>query len=254
MPGVKLQTAVADNVVGLEYRGVFNVGVVRQTPGRQEKRFHVLVNPVTHAGRVDADIGHVMTVRSVFDGVSLGAEVHSAPLVTAQECWNLPPGTAGGATTTHPALSPFCVPLPGHNRSTLRANANGRRASRMKVGPDFPAVHHARLQLAEREHGRGSSTNSRISRFWYSSGLYSMRNWSRSRQVTAAAHRIFHGDYLAVLPVCAQQAEGQIAVGQVDVHLIGFVAPTVEQRTGPERISTVCQAGWRGKIGLSPFL
>lgn len=73
-------------------------------------------------------------------------------------------------------------------------------------------------------------------------------------QVTAAAHRIFHGDYLAVLPVCAQQAGGQIAVGQVDVHLIGFIAPTVEQRTGPERISTVCQAGWRGKIGLSPFL
>ncbi|HDQ4237937.1 TPA: helix-turn-helix domain-containing protein [Escherichia coli] len=27
-----------------------------------------------------------------------------------------------------------------------------------------------------------------------------------------------------------------MAVGQVDVHLIGFVAPTVEQRTGPERI------------------
>ncbi len=24
----------------------------------------------------------------------------------------------------------------------------------MKVGPDFPAVHHARLQFAEREHGR----------------------------------------------------------------------------------------------------
>ena len=43
-------------------------------------------------------------------------------------------------------------------------------------------------------------------------------------------------------------------MGQVDVHLVGFVAPTVEQRTGPERISTVGQAGWRGKIGLSPFL
>ncbi|MDD8549730.1 late control protein [Escherichia coli] len=37
------------------------------------------------------------------------------------------------------------------------------------------------------------------------------------------------------MSVCAQQAGGQIAVGQVDVHLIGFVAPTVEQRTGPER-------------------
>ncbi|KFV21532.1 hypothetical protein GS40_16000 [Escherichia coli] len=28
-----------------------------------------------------------------------------------------------------------------------------------------------------------SSTNSHISRFWYSSGLYSMRNWSRSNRL-----------------------------------------------------------------------
>ncbi len=26
-------------------------------------------------------------------------------------------------------------------------------------------------------------------------------------------------------------------MGQVDVHLVGFVAPTIEQRTGPERIA-----------------
>ena len=123
----------------------------------------------------------------------------------------------------------------------------------MKVGPDFPAVHHARLQLAEREHGREI-----VYELTHQQVLVFVRAVLHAQlveveQVTAAAHRIFHGDYLAVLPVCAQQAGGQIVVGQVDVHLIGFVAPTVEQRTGPERISTVCQAGWRGKIGLSPF-
>lgn len=82
MPGVKLQTAVADNVVGLEYQGVFNVGVIDKLPDGRKKRFHVLVNSVTDAGRVDTDIGHVILFGQFFDGVSLGAEVHPAPLVT----------------------------------------------------------------------------------------------------------------------------------------------------------------------------
>lgn len=124
----------------------------------------------------------------------------------------------------------------------------------MKVGPDFPTVHHARLQLAEREHGREI-----VHELAHQQVLVFVRAVLHAQlveveQVTAAAHRIFHGDYLAVLPVCAQQAGGQIAVGQVDVHLVSFVAPTVEQRTGPERISTVGQTGWCGKIGLPPFL
>ena len=107
----------------------------------------------------------------------------------------------------------------------------------MKVGPDFPAVHHARLQLAEREHGREI-----VHELTHQQVLVFVRAVLHAQlveveQVTAAAHRIFHGDYLPVLPVCAQQAGGQIAVGQVDVHLVSFVAPTVEQRTGPERIA-----------------
>lgn len=97
----------------------------------------------------------------------------------------------------------------------------------MKVGPDFPTVHHARLQLAEREHGREI-----VHELAHQQVLVFVRavlhaQLVKVEQVTAAAHRIFHGDYLAVLPVCAQQAGGQIAVGQVDVHLIGFVAPSV---------------------------
>ncbi|EPP0242345.1 gp53-like domain-containing protein [Escherichia coli] len=32
-------------------------------------------------------------------------------------------------------------------------------------------------------------------------------------------------------------------MGQVDVHLVGFVASTVEQRTGPERISSSASSG-----------
>ena len=51
MPGVKLQTAVADNVVCLEHQGVFDVGVVDKLPDGRKERFHVLVDTVTDAGR-----------------------------------------------------------------------------------------------------------------------------------------------------------------------------------------------------------
>lgn len=54
---VKLQTAVADNVVCLEHQGVFDVRVVDKFPHGRKERFHVLVNTVTDAGRVDADKG-----------------------------------------------------------------------------------------------------------------------------------------------------------------------------------------------------
>ena len=98
----------------------------------------------------------------------------------------------------------------------------------MKVGPDFPTVHHACLQLAERKYGREI-----VHEFTHQQVLVFVRavfhaQLVKVEQVTAAAHRIFHGDYLAVLPVCTQQAWSQIAVGQVDVHLVGFIAPTVE--------------------------
>lgn len=83
----------------------------------------------------------------------------------------------------------------------------------MKVGPDFPTVHHARLQFAEREHGREI-----VHELTHQQVLVFVRavfhaQLVKVEQVTAAAHRIFHGDYLAVLSVCAQQAGGQIAVG-----------------------------------------
>lgn len=53
--GVKLQTAVADNVVCLEHQGVFDVGVVDKLPHGRKERFHVLVDTVTDTGRVNAD-------------------------------------------------------------------------------------------------------------------------------------------------------------------------------------------------------
>lgn len=248
--GVKLQTAVADNVVGLEYQGVFNVGVVDKLPHGRKERFHVLVDTVTDAGRVDADIGHVVLLRQFFNGVSLGAEVHPAPLVSLQ---NAELAARHGWRCHHHAPGAVTV-LRAFRRVVSDPDlAPAKRAQRqsLKIGPDFPAVHHARLQFAEREHGREI-----VHELAHQQVLVFVRavlhaQLVKVEQVTAAAHRIFHGDYLAVLPVCAQQAGGQIAVGQVDVHLIGFVAPTVEQRTGPERISTVCQTGWRGKIGLN---
>ncbi|MNE20913.1 hypothetical protein D3C80_1140560 [compost metagenome] len=84
MPGVKLQTAVADNVVGFEHQGIFDVGVVDKFAHGREERLHILIHAVADAGGVDADIGHVVLLRQLFDGVSLGAEVHSAPLMTLQ--------------------------------------------------------------------------------------------------------------------------------------------------------------------------
>ena len=84
MPGVKLQTAVADNVVRLEHQGVLDVGVVNKLTDGRKERFHVLIHAVADAGGVDADIGHVVLLRQFLDSVRLGAEVHSAPLVTLQ--------------------------------------------------------------------------------------------------------------------------------------------------------------------------
>ena len=60
-----------------------------------------------------------------------------------------------------------------------------------------------------REHGREIVHKPHISRFWYSSGCTPCAT-GQVEQVTAAAHRIFHGDYLAVLPVCAQQAGARL--------------------------------------------
>lgn len=58
---VSLQTAVAENVVGLEYQGIFDVGVVdKLTDGRKE-RLHVLVG--ADVGGVDTDMGHVVLLR-----------------------------------------------------------------------------------------------------------------------------------------------------------------------------------------------
>ncbi|STM46889.1 Uncharacterised protein [Escherichia coli] len=203
--------------------------------------------------RVDADVGHVVLFGQFFDGVSLGAKVHSAPLVTLK---NAELAARYGWRSHHHASGAVAILRTFRRVITDPYFAPAKRAQGqcMKVSPDFPAVYHARLQLAEREHGREI-----VHKLAHQQVLVFVRavlhaQLVKVEQVTAAAHRIFHGDYLAVLPVCAQQAGGQIAVGQVDVHLIGFVAPTVEQRTGPERISTVGQAGWCGKIGLPPFL
>ena len=122
------QTAVADNVVGL-VPGVFDVGVVEQTPGRQGKNaFTFSANPVTDTGGVDAG-RCVIPVRSVFDGVRTGAEVHPAPLVTLRDAELLPPGTVG----SHHHASRRCrrsgYLSPGHSRSILRAKrAQGQSA------------------------------------------------------------------------------------------------------------------------------
>ncbi len=122
---------------------------------------------------------------------------------------NLPPGTAGGATTTHPALSPFCVPFAGsYNRSTLRASQPGRRPEHESRSRLQPSTMHACSSLSGNT-GREIVHKPHISRFCGIRPAYAQL--VKVEQVTAAAHRTFHGDYLAVLPVRAQQAGGQIA-------------------------------------------
>ncbi len=162
----------------------------------------------------------------------------------------LPPGTAGGATTTHPALSPFCYLLPGHNRSTLRASQTGAGPC-MKVGPDFPTVHHARLQLAGGNTDAKSSTNSHISRFWYSPGCTPCAT-DRGRKGYIRRALIFHGDYLAVLPVCAQQAGGRLLWDRSMSTLSALLRPRLNaHRT---RTDKHCVSGWMAwKNSLSPF-
>lgn len=95
---------MTDNVVRLQHQGVFHVRVVDKLLHRREKHLHVFIDAQADAGRVDADIGHVVLLRQLSDGFRLGAEVHAAPLVALQNAKLI---------TTHPALSPFCVPLAG---------------------------------------------------------------------------------------------------------------------------------------------
>src|SRR5690606_7103140 len=102
-------------------------------------------------GRVDADIGHVVLLRQLFDGVSLGAEVHPAPLVplkyaelAARHGWRCHHHTPGAVTVLRAFRRVVSDPDFAPAKRTQR--------QRLKSGPDFPAVHHARLQLAEREY------------------------------------------------------------------------------------------------------
>lgn len=241
VPGIKLQTAVADNVVRLEHQGIFDVRVVDKLPHGRKERFYVLINTVPDAGRVDADIGHVVLLRQFFDSISLGAKVHPAPLMTLQNSelparysWRCHNHAACAVTV----LRTFCrVITDPHFAPAKRA-----QRQRLKIGPDFPAVHHARLQLAEREHGREI-----VHELTHQQVLVFVRAVLHAQlveveQVTAAAHRILHGDDLAVLPVRAEQAARKVAVGQVNIHLVRFGTAPVKQRAGPERIGLVVAA------------
>ena len=70
---VKLQTAVADNVVCLEHQGVFDVGVVDKLPDSGKERFYVLINTVPDAVE-SMRYRSRCTAELIFDSVRLGAE------------------------------------------------------------------------------------------------------------------------------------------------------------------------------------
>jgi len=151
--GVKLQPPAGDGVVSLQHQGVFHVRVIDKFFHLREEGFDVLVYTQPDAGGVDADIGHVILLRQRPDGVSLRPEVHPAPLVALKDaelsarhgrrCHDHAPGAVAvlrslRRVVTDPDLFP----------------AERAQRKRFKVGPYFPAVHHARLQQREREHGR----------------------------------------------------------------------------------------------------
>lgn len=152
MPGVKLQTAVADNVVCLEHQGVFDVGVIDKLPHGREKAFYVFINTVTDAGGVNADVGHVILLSQFADGLCLGAEVHSAPLVTLKDA-----ELTAGHRRRGNDYAASAVTVLGTFRRVIAdpdfAPAERTQGQRLKVFPDFPAVHHAGLQVSQWENG-----------------------------------------------------------------------------------------------------
>lgn len=105
----------------------------------------------------------------------------------------------------------------------------------MKVGPDFPTVHHACLQLAERKYGREI-----VHEFTHQQVLVFVRavfhaQLVKVEQVTAAAHRIFHGDYLAVYGFAGMyDSGGYIPRGQFGI--VGENGPEIVN--GPANVTS----------------
>jgi hypothetical protein len=164
---------------------------------------------VTDAGRVNADIGHVVLLRQLADGVSLGAEVHSAPLVALKDAelaaghhWRCNDDAPGAVTVLRAFRRVISDPDFAPAKRTQR--------QRLKIFPDLPAVHHAGLQLGQREHGRQI-----VNKFAHQQVLVFVRAVFQSQlvqveQVTAAAHGILHGDDLAELTVSTKQARASV--------------------------------------------
>jgi uncharacterized protein len=73
MSGVELQMPAADDVERLKHQGVFHIRVINKLLHRRIKHFHVLVHAETDAGGINADIGHVVLLRQLLDGLGLRA-------------------------------------------------------------------------------------------------------------------------------------------------------------------------------------
>lgn len=139
---------------------------------------------------------------------------------------NLPPATTGGASTTHPALSPLCE---GSYPTQTGAGAERVVGERRKVFPFFQTVDHAALQILEREHRRlvvNELAHKQIAEVV--DAVFALELF-QIEQRTAPGERILNGDNLPPLTVRTRHASGERVMTDIDINpLAGAGAAPVE--------------------------
>lgn len=159
---------------------------------------------MTDAGGVNADVGHVILLRQFADGLCPGAEVHSAPLVTLKDVEL----TAGNRRWSNDYAA-SAVTVLGTFRRVIAdpdfAPAERTQGQRLKVFPDFPAVHHAGLQVS-----RGENGGEIVDEFTHQQVLVLVGAVLRAQlveveQVAATSHGVLHRHDLSELTVSAKQ-------------------------------------------------
>lgn len=197
----------------------------------REKMPQYVLKATAEIGRVAASAVsgvqlNATTRRQVVESVNsvslrLSAEVHSAPLVALKDA-ELTAGNRGRRNDDTPGavtiLRAFCRVISDPDLTPAKRT----QGQRLKIFPDLPAVHHAGLQLGQREHGREI-----IKKFAHQQVLVFVRAVFQSQlvqveQVTAAAHGILYRHDLPELTISTQQARRQRGVGQIDIDTVRF--------------------------------
>ena len=135
-----------------------------------------------------------------------------------------------------------------------RAPAKRPQAQGLHIGPGLPAVHHAALQLCQREHAVAvieKPAHQQVLEFLRAVLQPQLVN---VEQVAAAAHGVHDGDDLPPNLVFTRKATGQPVVRKVQRNAFVLRPLLVEAVTRPQREGLVLDAGRRGKVGFAPVL